>query len=207
MSTEHKLLLPETDRRQPIRPLETFTAGPSPAIEPVGPWAADVDRVLAEARRQGFAQGQAEGFAAGQAAANAELDRRRTRLAQATDGALDSLRLREEEVESRLLIEVAELALDVAAAILDREVATAVDPGAEAIARCLSLVPESGELVARLHPADADTLGEVVGLLHRELRVVADPSIQQGDAIVTVDASTIDARRASALERVRELLR
>ncbi len=207
MSAERRILLPGLGKNRPVEPLEAFDATEPSTIEPVGPWAADIDRVLAQARRQGMAEGRAEGFAAAEAAAASQLSADRTRLAAAVDRALDALSRRETEVESRMVREVAELALEIVGAILDREVSVADDPGAEAIARCLTLAPADGDLVARLHPDDAENVGQVAGLLDRQLKVVADPSLQPGDAIVTVDSSTIDARRSTAIERVRALLR
>ena len=102
--------------------------------------------------------------------------------------------------------EAVDLALQIAEAVLGRELAVASDPGADAIARCLEIAPSTGDLVARLHPDDATRLGEVLGLADRQLTVVADPSLQPGDAVVTINDSMIDARLAEALRRVGEVL-
>jgi flagellar assembly protein FliH len=111
------------------------------------------------------------------------------------------------EQAERSATEAVELALEIAAVILDREVAVAADPGAEAIARCLAVTPHDGELIAHLHPDDVHLLGEVAGLGARSLTVVADDRVRQGDAVVKIDESLVDGRLAGALDRVAEVLR
>ncbi|MEM7342047.1 MAG: FliH/SctL family protein [Actinomycetota bacterium] len=176
------------------------------SIEPTGPWANEMDKAMAHARQQGFDQGLAEGRVRGRKQAEDAAEDHMASVNSVVEVVLKALQRREQEVEHRMRFEAAELGLDVATAILDQEVAAATDPGADAIGRCLALAPERGDLFVRLHPGDVEKLGEIDGLLARELTVVPDPSLEPGDAIVMVDQSTIDARRATAIERVRELL-
>ncbi|MEL6984335.1 MAG: FliH/SctL family protein, partial [Actinomycetota bacterium] len=61
--------------------------------------------------------------------------------------------------------------------------------------------------VVRLHPDDAEGLGPVPGVGDRELIVATDPALSPGDAIVSVDQLTIDARLSESLRRVEEALR
>jgi flagellar assembly protein FliH len=175
-------------------------------LDPTGPWAAEARNVAAEARRQGYAAGHSEGREAGLAQGLAEA---RDHTAQ-LGGTLQQLGQRVElalaDSAQRLAQDAATLALALAEAILDREVASSADPGAEAIARCLEMGPLTGAVMAHLHPDDLARLGPVAGLEHRELTVVPDPKLARGDAVVLVDDTMIDGRLAQALERAAQLL-
>lgn len=87
-----------------------------------------------------------------------------------------------------------------------REVRTATDPGAEAIARCLAMAPLPGAVVAHLSPADVERLGPLPALDGRPFTVMADPTLASGDARVTVADTLVDGRLDDALARVAELL-
>lgn len=181
------------------------------SLHPVGPWAGEVDEIRERARREGYDLGFAEGRSAGhdlglqQGSEHAE--RRNNEMAAAVDSVIGQFERRADDFGRRLAIESVELALQIAAAILDRELTIAADPGADVIARCLELAPSTGDLVARLHPDDAARLGDVLGLADRQLTVVADEGLRCGDAIMTIDDTMIDARMAQTLERVGEALR
>ncbi|MEM9563291.1 MAG: FliH/SctL family protein [Actinomycetota bacterium] len=181
---------------------------PDPAdLDAVGPWAEHLDDAREVARTSGFQQGRQEGLAAGLEAARHKVEQDRADLGASVETMLDGLQARSEELGAQLAEQVTDLAIEIARAVLDREINSADDPGAEAIARCLDLVPGTGALTARLSPEDAEALGEVPGLGRRELVVAADPNLSRGDAIVSVDQITIDARLSESLRRVEEALR
>ncbi len=185
-----------------------LVGAPDPAdLDAVGPWAEHLDDAREAARSSGFQQGRQEGLAAGLEAARQKVEQDRADLGQSIQAMLDGLQARSEELGAQLAEQVTDLALEIARAVLDREVDSADDPGAEAIARCLDLVPGTGALTARLSPEDAEALGEVPGLGERELVVAADPNLSRGDAVVSVDQITIDARLSESLRRVEEALR
>jgi flagellar assembly protein FliH len=172
-------------------------------------------RELAEARREGrvegFEQGLRTGFEQGKAEGEAEA---RTGLEQAqvdasarVEAALSRLDQRLGELADHLSSSTVDLALEIAEAVLAREVRTAQDPGADAIARCLDLLPPLGEMVVRLHPDDAEAFDQVPEAGSREIVVVPDGHLNPGDAIISVDETTVDARLSASLERVAEALR
>lgn len=207
MSPDREILLRGEAARR-ARPIDLAAPSSTRAeLAPVGPWAGENNDSAEAARRKGYAQGLLEGREVGRQAGIDELDRRNTEMAAAVRHLVDRHEREAEELGKHLASEVAELALEIAAAILDREVRVAVDPGAEAIARCLDIAPMLGDLVAQLHPEDAKRLGTIAELAERQLTVVADPGLQPGDAIVTIDDTTIDGRLSEALDRVREVLR
>lgn len=173
----------------------------------VGPWAEQIDDARESARSTGFQQGRQEGLAAGLQAAKARVEEQQAALTTAVETAVAELNARAADLGQQLAAQVTDLAVEIAKAVLDREVAVSEDPGAEAIARCLDLVPDTGSLVVRLNPDDAAALGPVPGLGDRELVIAADPALEPGDAIVSVDQITIDARLSESLRRVEDALR
>jgi flagellar assembly protein FliH len=97
--------------------------------------------------------------------------------------------------------------VEIAEGLLGHELRHADARGRDAIARALALAPEAGLVVARLHPDDLAGLPEPENLFPgRDVRVVADSTLNPGDAIVDVGACRVDARLGEALERVREVL-
>lgn len=189
------------------RPIDLIAPQAPLGLDRSGPFAAHLEEAYAEARKEGFLRGRMEGYDLAQ---REGLEEARQRAGQAL-AALDVFRTEVEERMAELCAqlgsEVTNLALEIAEAILEREITTATDPGAEAIARCLDLAPDLGDVVAHLNPDDVELLDEVTGLRDRNLHVVPDPRLDRGDAVVRVDDSLIDGRVAAALERVAEVLR
>jgi flagellar assembly protein FliH len=188
----------------------SFDRGASPldAELPGPPVEVDPAQAAADARRgydAGFEAGFAEGISAGRAAAAAE-----TAAALAHLEALGrSLAEAAEELRRHRALDLAGLedalartAVDLASAIIGRELEVAASPGADALARALGLVPAGCVAVARVHPGDCDTVGELPG----GVTVIADPAIEPGGCILEVGDSRIDAQLGPALDRVRSAL-
>jgi flagellar assembly protein FliH len=189
-----------------------------------------LEQVVAAARRraveQGAAEGHQAGYAAGLAVAAAEAH---VAAEQATQAAAASEALRDAQVAEALALltsaaeafsrreatrlseieeVVADLALDIARAVLDRELVLSQNPGREAVVRALALAPEGCPATVRLHPDDVDTLGEVGGLgAGRTVTVVADRTIERGGCIVDGAGRRVDAQISPALARVAAALR
>lgn len=163
-------------------------------------------RHTAEAVQRGWTAGYDAGWVAGHdrglADAGGEIRRVLARMAAAAD-----------DLDRRAATDLADAedaivaaALDLARMVLDRELSSASDPGAEAIARALALTPTGAPLTIRLAPRDADRLsaGAVPG--DRPVTLVADASIEDGGCIVEAGATQIDAQLGPALDRARTLL-
>ncbi len=185
-----------------------------------------VDRARLAAVAAGRAEGHAEGYAEGLAAAAAEArltaaqvraeseaaERQRdAHLARAVElllTAADAFRSTEQVVLADIEDTVAELALSIARTVLDRELVTSADPGADAIARALALVPDNCPVTLRLHPDDVLVLRDVSALaLSRELVVVADPGVEPGGCVAEAAGRQVDAQVGPALARVAAVLR
>lgn len=185
-----------------------------------------VERARRDAVRDGQAEGFAEGYAAGlatgaaeaQALAAAQEQQRRTaaegervRAAEALavlTGAAAAFRDAETTAVEHVEGVVVELALQIARAVLGREVATAADPGADALRRALALAPRDAPVTARLHPDDVAALADVDALAPgRGLLVVADPAVARGGCVLDAAGRHVDAQVEPALQRVAEVLR
>jgi flagellar assembly protein FliH len=98
-------------------------------------------------------------------------------------------------------------AFGIAQAIVQRELQVTEAPGAEALARAMQLVPERGDITARMNPNDIDTLSiEDLATGTRTVRVVADASVEAGGCIVEVGETRIDSQLSSAFAHVQTAL-
>ena len=214
--------------------LPFVSVGDLPRLDTVRPRATGndaLDAIRAAAWDEGFANGQREGFAAGRAdgfevgiaegrpvghaegrasavaAATAQVRSEVESALGALDAAASDLARAEAVSLADIEATVVDLAIRIAEAVLEREVGASVDPGADALRRALSLAPEHGDLVARLHATDLDSIGDIADLAPgRSIRLVADPAVGRGGALVESGAARVDARLETALARVREVL-
>jgi flagellar assembly protein FliH len=157
-----------------------------------------------QGHREGMAVGRREAFAESRAAAAAVLDRIELQLA----GHAASL----DEIGAAIAASATELAVEIAEAVLARELAVTTTPGADAIVRAARLLPDTGSaaarVVVRLHPDDLATLGGSADSLlpGRSIELVADPAVTRGDCVLDAGATRVDASVAAAMARVREVL-
>lgn len=171
---------------------------------------AEARQVREDAARVGYE----DGFAAGRREATAQAERRAADAAAALDAALAALDGAMAQLQARQTVAVADVeqeivatALQIAEAVLGREVQAADDPGRDALVRALALAPQRVAAVARLHPEDAQTLGAIDDITaERDLTIVPDAAVERGGCILDVGACRIDAQVGPALQRVREVL-
>lgn len=178
------------------------------------------ERSRQAARAQGYARGWAEGHRAGEARARAEAEvvaeqraaaaarhREQERLhLQALEAAVLAVRDRLAEACAAVEGHVVEAALQIAEAVVGRELAVAADPGGDAVRRALSVMPaDVATFTLRLNPEDHAGLDPSV-LDPDTVTLVADPAVARGDAVAETDTLVIDASVGAALARVREVL-
>lgn len=174
-------------------------------------------QALVEAARQKAsamaAEGYRDGRLQGQAEALAEMRGQIQQLAAALETAITRIRCLEEDFRARAIEVVVELALAVAERICrDR---FRQDPAAilPTVQEALTLLPEAGEIVVRMHPDQLATLRGYrdgpLGRLESEwnLRLLPDPSMEVGDCLVETPASLVDATLAEQLDEARRRLR
>lgn len=206
MSTDTEVLI-RGDAAARAVPVDLIHRPGAAPMTPVGPWAEKLTETRLQARNDGMDEGWQEGRRLGLHEARVENERRAREMVVAFDRLMDRLQAKLDDLEQDLVTKAVDVALEVAALILQREVAAATESGLEAIRRCLAIAPEATDLVARLHPDDAAQMEQVMEVAGRRVTIVADPGLAVGDAVVSADDSIIDGRIAEALGRVAEVLR
>jgi flagellar assembly protein FliH len=161
--------------------------------------------VVADARAQGRADAMAE------MADAIEHHRRATddmeAAARALAGSIDQLAEADQQRVHDVEQQVLQLAVAMAEEIIGREVRDDDGLVVTAAIRALTLAPDRGTVVLRVHPMDVAAIGDpgrLAGHLASAVQVVADPSIGRGGAIAEVGPLRIDAQISSALARIRD---
>ncbi|WP_262003404.1 FliH/SctL family protein [Microbacterium sp. Mcb102] len=173
----------------------------------------------ARARMRGYAEGHAEGFRAGlaeaesaqrvaaaeQAARDAAAAREVATAVSALQAAALSLGERERELTAAARDEVLRGAIELAELILVAELSYAGSSAAAAARRALAVADPADIREVRLHPDDLRTIQTAESDLST-FALVADDTLERGDAVAILAHGHIDARIGSALERARRAL-
>jgi flagellar assembly protein FliH len=182
--------------------------------------AAEAEDVRAAARASGYAAGWAEGRRAAAAEALAEkvrLDAEDARLRLATRGradvaitaAVEDWTRRTTPVLDDLADLVVDAALDLAEAIIGRELSASARPETARLAlrRALTPLAPGTPVVVRMNPVDLQSVDTGTAHEGHLVQLVADPSLSSGDAVAEQEGATVDARISSALARARAVAR
>ncbi|NHC16025.1 FliH/SctL family protein [Motilibacter deserti] len=165
-------------------------------------WAAGSQAAMAQVRAE------AAHAAAVEASRVADREARFARAFTALEQAASDLERRAAAPAGEAAEAIAEAAFALAEAIVGRELATAAEPGVDAVRRALSMAPAGRPVTVWLSPEDAATLdGAALPFLDREITIVPDAGLMSGDAYAESDATSVDARIAPALARAKEILR
>jgi flagellar assembly protein FliH len=188
-----------------------------------------VEQARAEARAVGYAQGWAHGLrdaadsqAGARAAASADRASLRSRQEQQVATALQALQAAELDLRQSTLTvsddisdQILAAAVEIAEALLGRELRDPEVAAPAALARVLRLAPADEPVTVWLHPDDHETLtaptgtaliGSVEGASGRVLAFEVDPDLEPGDARARCGSTTIDARLSAGVARLREYL-
>jgi flagellar assembly protein FliH len=180
---------------------------------------------VAKTRAAGYAQGWSQGRMAAELAVQTAREQTVTAERAAVIARVSALQAAAtavagaaERLERRLAPQIAELedlildaAVQIAQALLARELRTA-PAGADPVRRAMSLAPADGPAIVRLNPADFQALtGSDLPSYEYEhegrlVRLRPDPALAPGDAIAECGSTTVDARLALAVARVREAI-
>jgi len=181
------------------------------------------DSPAAESTDRASARGYAAGYAAGARAAATDAEQlvlqareqqelfavqARTSMASAL-AALNAASARANTLRQPTIAEsdaaLAAAALELAEAILGHELADGEASAKAAIARALAVAGNDEILVVRMNAEDLEVLETTPPALE-SVRLVADPELERGDAMIETAAGTIDARLKSSLDRARAIL-
>lgn len=174
-----------------------------------------------QAHAEGFDAGHAEGMAVAEQAVAEYVEAARVQMeaeqqawrtqAQsaltALSAAAAALDARTAPALTEMTDSLAQAAFTLVSDLFDRELATAADPGREAVARALRLVPADEPVVVRLHPTDHAALDpDWVAGLRGTVTLVPDTAVEVAGAIAEAGPRRVDAQLSTALGRVREVL-
>ncbi len=186
---------------------------------------APVERAKEAARTAGYAEGWAQGQRAAALAAQAAQDQAEAaeqaydaRRAAALAQAVNAVGQAAAAFEGRLLPTVAELqdlivahALDLAEAIVGRELSEPQGRGTDAVRRAIAAAPDQVDITVRLNPDDyRNIMGSATDADYnyegRPVHLRPDPDLAPGDAVAEAGPTTVDATIATAFQRARAAL-
>ncbi len=160
--------------------------------------------MLEEARREG--RREAEAVLAAEVEAHRRATEQMQRAASVLANALDQI----EHVDLGTLHDfqqqVISLGLQLAEEIVGRELRACDDIVLSAVERALSMVPERGAVVLRVHPGDlAVVLESAESMGHRagDVQIVADHTVASGGCVAVCGPLQVDAQLPGVIERVR----
>ncbi len=174
------------------------------------------------AHRTASARGHAAGYADGLARARVELAEQRARLdaeraaervsvdqrlaerVRVLDTAARALERQSAPVLAEARARILAAALEIAEALLGQELQHGPSSARAALARALGGGDGEQVRAVRLHPADLAELASID--VPAGLALVADASLQRGDAVGECENGRLDARLGAALTRVRAVL-
>ncbi len=188
------------------------TRGWAPALDltPAGLSQFDPARVrqaIDEGYQAGLEAGRAEALATGQETLGQELERLRaqaTGLVAGLGAATDVVRRHEAGLAEAFATTIASGAVQLAVAILGRELADETVAATSAVERSLAAIGRRPGTVVQLHPDDCALIDE--SSLPEGICIEPNPALQRGDAIAQTDDRTVDARIATALDRAQRVL-
>lgn len=162
---------------------------------------------IEEARTDGYRRGYQAALDELQASAEGERRRRLAELCTALTSAAWAVVGQRQDAMSAAQLQAVHLAVELAEAVVRRELALGRQPAIEALQRALSLVPTGEDLLVRLHPGDVIDVAELQAMVpERQVRVVADESVEPGGCVVDAGPCHVDAQIGPALDRARAVL-
>jgi flagellar assembly protein FliH len=188
-----------------------------------------VEQARVDARAVGYAQGWSQGLreaaesqatqvAATEAQERLLLTGHQQRLAaalQALHAAAAQLEQQSVAVTNEISDQILSSAVELAQALLGRELRDPAVAAPAALARILQLAPANEPVTVWLSPADHETLtgahatelvATVQGVTGRSISFEVDSALQPGDALGRCGCTTIDARLAEGVDRLRKYL-
>ena len=163
---------------------------------------ARVQQAIDDGYRAGFEAGHADGVASGRRQLDADRDELRQAagaLLASLEAAVERLARAEERASASFAARVADVAVQLSGAIVQRELADETVAAVAACERALAALGRHDHIRLRLHPDDIALLAGADLPAHVELQ--PDPAVRRGDALGHTDDRSVDACIDTALER------
>ena len=168
---------------------------------------AEIERICAQAREDGYQagyqaglqMGKRDGYAAGQTAAKEEA----ARIGKAANELDQALQEFDQQVADELLA----LAVEIARQVVRKEIAARPETILGIVNEALTYLPHQHAAI-HLNPEDASLVRSYLGdvLTHAGHRILEEPTLKRGDCLLEAGGSQIDASTATRWRRVVESL-
>jgi flagellar assembly protein FliH len=168
---------------------------------------AEIERICAQAREDGYQagyqaglqMGKRDGYAAGQTAAKEEA----ARIGKAANELDQALQEFDQQVADELLA----LAVEIARQVVRKEIAARPETILGIVNEALTYLPHQHAAI-HLNPEDASLVRSYLGdvLTHAGHRILEEPALKRGDCLLEAGGSQIDASTATRWRRVVESL-
>lgn len=168
---------------------------------------AEIERLCAEAQKEGYQAGynsgyqigKRTGYDEGQVAAKAEA----ARIGKAANGLEQALQEFDQQVADELLA----LAVEIARQVVRKEVSSRPEMILDVVNEALAYLPHQHAAI-HLNPEDASLVRSYLGdaLTHAGHRILEEPTLKHGDCLLEAGGSQIDATTATRWRRVIESL-
>jgi len=162
--------------------------------------------------QQAYEEGIAEGIKRERESQEARRREKRLSLEGALSEAVQSLSRSQGEGLAIIRDEVVSFALELAEAVIGRELELASGPVRDALRRALQLAPPGVVLTVHVNPVDSSLLDQKflseleASVPGSSLSLSEDPTVEPGGCVVESGACRIDAQIGPALQRAREAL-
>lgn len=168
---------------------------------------AEIERICAEAREDGYQvgyqtglqNGKRAGYEEGQKAARAEA----ARIGKAANELDQALQEFDQQVADELLA----LAVEIARQVVRKEISSRPEMILDVVNEALAYLPHQHAAI-HLNPEDASLVRSYLGdaLTHAGHRILEEPTLKHGDCLLEAGGSQIDATTATRWRRVIESL-
>jgi len=180
---------------------------PAPPSEPEVrlPTAEDIERMLEEARSQGYAAGLAEGRETAATEARLAAEAFAGQYGALIDGLRQSLKELDQTVAEHLL----GLAIEIADQITRAHIVVREDALLPVIREAIAALPlHHAHITLRLNPADAADIRRLMGdeLTQSSTQIIEDQLISRGGCLLQAGASEVDATLETRRKRVLETI-
>lgn len=190
--------------------LASLDSTPPPEAAPValpGLDRAEIERICAEAREEGYQAGYQSGYQIGKSNGYEEGQTLVRTEAARIGAAANELDLALREFDQQVADELLALAMEIARQIVRGEIVARPGHILGIVNEALTHLPHQHAAI-RLHPADASLVRSYLGdvLTHAGHRIFEEPTLKRGDCLLEAGGSQIDATTATRWRRVIENL-
>ncbi|MEW6513300.1 MAG: flagellar assembly protein FliH [Pseudomonadota bacterium] len=168
---------------------------------------AEIERICAEAREDGYQAGYQTGLQNGKRAGYEEGQKTAKAEAARIGKAANELEQALQEFDQQVADELLALAVEIARQVVRHEITTRPDTILGVVNEALAYLPHQHAAI-HLNPEDASLVRSYMGdaLTHAGHRILEEPTLKQGDCLLEAGGSQIDASTGTRWRRVIENL-